>query len=184
LLGGSFNPAHGGHLRLSLFALKRLALDEIWWLVSPQNPLKPVAGMVPMRERLKKATAVATHPRIHATDIEARLGTRYTVDILERLTPRYPSVRFVWLMGADNLAQVDRWHRWQALFSHVAVAVIDRPGQTYAALSSPAFHALAPRRYKGPLHSLVRQPLPAWAFVFGFRDWTSATALRQSGTHG
>jgi nicotinate-nucleotide adenylyltransferase len=142
LLGGSFNPAHGGHLRLSLFALKRLALDEIWWLVSPQNPLKPVAGMVPMRERLKKATAVATHPRIHATDIEARLGTRYTVDILERLTPRYPSVRFVWLMGADNLAQVDRWHRWQALFSHVAVAVIDRPGQT--PLQGPAAQPRAP----------------------------------------
>ena len=137
-----------------------------------------------MSERLKKATAVATHPRIYATDIEARLGTRYTVDTLERLSLRYPTVRFVWLMGADNLVQVDRWHRWQALFSHVAVAVIDRPGQTYAALSSPAFHALAPRRYKGPLHSLVRQPLPAWAFVFGFRDRTSATALRQSGSHG
>ena len=171
-------------MRLSLFARKRLALDEVWWLVSPQNPLKPVAGMAPMQERLEKATAVATHPRIHATDIEARLGTSYTIDILERLMPRYPSVRFVWLMGADNLAQVDRWHRWQALFSQVAVAVIDRPGQTYAALSSPAFHTLAQRRYKGPLQSLVRQPLPAWAFVFGFRDWTSATALRQSGTHG
>jgi nicotinate-nucleotide adenylyltransferase len=183
-LGGSFNPAHQGHLGLSLFALERLALDEIWWLVSPQNPLKPVAGMAPLSQRLEGAQTVAAHHRIHATDIEADLGTRYTVDTLEQLAQRYPAARFVWLMGADNLAQVDKWHRWRDLFDRAAVAVIDRPGHTDTALSSPASHALAAYRYMGPPDDLVRQPLPAWAFVFGFRDWTSATALRQSGTRG
>jgi len=183
LLGGSFNPAHQGHRGLSLFALEHLALDEIWWLVSPQNPLKPVAGMAPLAQRLESARATAVHPQIHVTDIEARLETRYTVDTLEQLAQRYPAARFVWLMGADNLAQVDKWHRWRDLFDLAAVAVIDRPGHTDAALSSSASQALAEHRYMGPPDQLAQQPLPAWAFVFGFRDPTSATALRQSGTH-
>ncbi len=184
MLGGSFNPAHRGHLRLSEFALTRLGLDEVWWLVSPQNPLKSTIGMAPFDERMRYAIAGATHPRIRATDLESRLGTRYTVDTIDRLLARYPSTRFVWLMGADNLAQVDRWRRWRTLFSRVVIAVIDRPGHTYSALASPAGHALAQRRYKGPLRQLAYQQPPAWAFVFGFRDWTSATALRQNGWHG
>jgi nicotinate-nucleotide adenylyltransferase len=171
-------------LRLSLFALKRLALDEVWWLVSPQNPLKPATGMAPLNERLESAATMAAHPRIRATDIETELGTRYTIDTLNQLVPRHPDVRFVWLMGADNLAQVDRWYRWRDIFACVPVAVIDRPGKTYTALSSRAALALARHRYKGPLHGLSRQTPPAWAFIFGFRDGTSATALRQSRTHG
>ncbi len=118
------------------------------------------------------------------TDIEARLGTCFTVDTLEQLAESYPAARFVWLMGADNLAQVDKWHRWRDLFDLAAVAVIDRPGHTEAALSSPASAALAEFRYTGPLDRLAQQPLPAWAFVTGFRDPTSATALRQSQPHG
>ena len=112
------------------------------------------------------------------------MGTRYTVDTLEQLVRRYPATRFVWLMGADNLAQVDKWHRWRDLFDRAAVAVIDRPGHTDAALSSPASHAMAKHRYMGPPQELAQQPLPAWAFVYGFRDATSATALRQSETRG
>lgn len=140
--------------------------------------------MAPLSQRLEDARTMAADHRIRATDIEAEMGTRYTVDTLEQLAQRHPAARFVWLMGADNLAQVDKWHRWRDLFDLAAVAVIDRPGHTDAALSSPASHALAAYRYMGPLPDLVRQPLPAWAFVFGFRDWTSATALRQSGTRG
>lgn len=184
MLGGSFNPAHKGHRGLSLFALEQLALDEVWWLVSPQNPLKPVDGMAPLSARLAGARSMAAHPQIHVTDIEARLGTRFTVDTLEQLAESYPAARFVWLMGADNLAQVDKWHRWRDLFDLAAVAVIDRPGHTEAALSSPASAALAEFRYTGPLDQLAQQPLPAWAFVTGFRDPTSATALRQSQPHG
>lgn len=183
-MGGSFNPAHQGHLGLSLFALEQLSLDEIWWLVSPQNPLKPVEDMAPLSQRLESARRMATHPQIHATDIEAVMGTRYTVDTLEQLAARYPATRFVWLMGADNLAQMDKWHQWRDLFDRAAVAVIDRPGHTDAALSSTASQEMAAHRHMGPPQELAQQPLPAWAFLAGFHDPTSATALRQSGTRG
>ncbi|MBO0712928.1 MAG: nicotinate-nicotinamide nucleotide adenylyltransferase, partial [Acetobacteraceae bacterium] len=114
LLGGSFNPAHGGHLHVSLLALRHLALDEIWWLVSPQNPLKPADGMAPFANRLEQARRVAAeHPRIRVTDLENRLGaSRYTADTLQALRRRFPRLRFVWLMGGDNLVQIPRWQRW------------------------------------------------------------------------
>jgi nicotinate-nucleotide adenylyltransferase len=140
--------------------------------------------MAPFAQRLREAAVVADHPRIRVSDFEARLGTRFTVDTIDRLLARHPEIRFVWLMGADNLAQVNRWHRWRALFSKVPVAVIDRPGHTYCALASPAAQAFAPLRYRGPLQALSQRSPPAWAFVFGFRDWTSATSLRLAKERG
>ena len=113
LLGGSFNPAHRGHRHISLLALKLLALDEIWWLVSPQNPLKPALGMAPFAARLAAARCVANHPRIKITDLEARLGSRFTAHTLAALRRRFPQTRFVWMMGADNLRQIPHWESWQ-----------------------------------------------------------------------
>ena len=147
--------------------------------MSPQNPLKSTEGMAPFETRLRTAGAVAAPPYVRVSDIEARLGTRYTVDTLAALLQRYPQDRFVWLMGADNLIQVNRWHRWRRLFDLVPVAVIDRPGYTYTALASRAATALASCRRKRAFGRLAQQEPPAWAFVFGFRDWTSSTALRR-----
>ena len=181
LLGGSFNPAHEGHREISLQALARLGLDEVWWLVSPQNPLKPVAGMAPVPRRLAEARAVARHPRIRVTDLEARLGTRYTAATLLRLTRRFPGNRFVWLMGADNLAQIDRWRAWQQIFHLVPVAVWARPSYCFRALA-----AKAARRFAGArLHENAGRLLPAtdppaWVFVHGRLNPLSATAIRTS----
>jgi nicotinate-nucleotide adenylyltransferase len=127
LLGGSFNPAHAGHRAMSLFALKRLGLHQIWWLVSPQNPLKPAQGMAKLADRLASAHKAARHPRIVATAIEAELGTRYTADTLRALKRRFSRTHFVWLMGADNMRQVQHWRDWQDLFGLVPVAVFRRP---------------------------------------------------------
>ena len=127
LLGGSFNPAHDGHRTIGLRALRELRLDAVWWLVSPQNPLKPRAGMAPLAERLAGARRVARHPRIRASALEAALGTRHTVDTVAALRRRWPKARFVWLTGADNLLQMPAWRRWPALFRAVPVAVFDRP---------------------------------------------------------
>ncbi|MBM3560472.1 MAG: nicotinate-nicotinamide nucleotide adenylyltransferase, partial [Alphaproteobacteria bacterium] len=126
LLGGSFNPAHDGHRYVSTEALRRLGLDEVWWLVSPQNPLKPAAGMAPLAERLAGARAVARHPRIRITALEARLGTTWTIDTIVALGRRFPGTRFVWLMGADNLVQIPRWRDWSSIFNRIAIAVIAR----------------------------------------------------------
>ena len=138
LLGGSFNPAHDGHRHISLLALRRLGLDQVWWLVSPQNPLKSTAGMAPLAERMAGARAAARHPAIKVTDIERRLGTRFTADTLVRLRRRFPDLGFVWLMGADNLVQVPKWQRWTEIFTCMPVAVFDRPSYSYAALAGKA----------------------------------------------
>src|SRR5205814_632695 len=139
LPGGALNPAHGGHLHISREALKRLDLDEIWWLVSPQNPLKPVAGMAPFAERLQQAAAVAAAARrIRVSDIEAALGTTYTADTLRALRRRFPRARFVWLMGGDNLAQFPYWRGWQQIFRTLPVAVFARPTTSLKALAGKA----------------------------------------------
>ena len=127
LLGGSFNPAHGGHLHVSREALKRLDLDEVWWLVAPQNPLKAVRGMAPFDKRLAGAKRLARDPRIRVLDLERRLGTRYTVDTVAALRRLFPKIRFVWLMGADNLAQIRHWQRWTRIFAALPIAVFARP---------------------------------------------------------
>ncbi len=128
LLGGSFNPAHRAHRRISLFALDALGLDEVWWLVSPGNPLKPAEGMAPLNARLGSARAMARRAPIRPTAIEQRLGTRYTVDTLVKLVRRYPDRRFIWLMGADNLVQLPQWRQWRRIARTVPIAVIARPG--------------------------------------------------------
>ncbi len=181
LLGGSFNPAHGGHRAISLFALDALDLDEVWWLVSPGNPLKPARGMAPLPARLARARQVARRAPIRPTAIERTLGTRYTVDTLRALRQRYPRCRFVWLMGADNLAQLSRWRDWRGLARQMPIAVIARPGYDSAARGSVAMSWL--RRFVRP----VRQSAdwtnwrPPALVLLRFRpDPRSATLLRQA----
>ncbi|NDE91342.1 MAG: nicotinate-nucleotide adenylyltransferase [Alphaproteobacteria bacterium] len=128
LLGGSFNPAHEGHVHISLLALKNMQLDAVWWLVSPQNPLKAAHGMTSFAERFARAQDITRdHPDIHVSDLETRLNTRFTADTLTQLTRRFPHTRFVWMMGADNLIQIPRWQRWQRIFKLCDVAVYRRP---------------------------------------------------------
>ncbi len=135
LLGGSFNPAHPGHLHISRLAIEALSLHEVWWLVSPQNPLKPSAGMAPFTERLRAARALARDARIRVTDLERRMGTRYTIHTLQAIKAAFPELRCAWLMGADNLAQLPHWRRWREIFAETPVAVFDRPSYAERALS-------------------------------------------------
>ncbi len=179
LLGGSFNPAHDGHRDISLAALAYLDLDEVWWLVSPQNPLKPQKGMAPFAERLKSAQEVADHPRIKVTAIEQTLGTRYTADTLRKLVTRFPSYRFVWLMGADNLAQIASWRDWTRIFHLTPIAVFDRPTYTNMALTSLAARRFRrSRRREAALKTLAATPPPAWVFVHHRLNPISATQIR------
>ncbi len=139
ILGGSFNPAHAGHRRISLFAIDALGLEDLWWLVSPGNPLKDgVSDMAPLAARFASASAMARHSRIRPTAIEARLGTRYTADTIVRLVRLYPNRRFIWLMGADNLAQFHLWRDWRRIARTVPIAVIARPGYDVRAHRAPA----------------------------------------------
>jgi nicotinate-nucleotide adenylyltransferase len=175
LLGGSFNPAHEGHRHISLIALQQLKLDAVWWLVSPQNPLKPSAGMASQAERLIGARKIACHPRIIPSDIERHLGTRYTADTLAELTRRFPLVQFVWLMGADNLGQITRWRRWEKIFARAVVAVFDRSPY------SPALYGKAARRFahcRTEARRLVLNSPPAWSFLRIRLHSASATAIR------
>lgn len=185
LLGGSFNPAHDGHRHISLWALKTLGLDQVWWLVSPQNPLKPAAGMAAQAERLASAVRVARHPRIVATVIENQLGARYTADTLAALTARFPGVRFVWLMGADNLAQIGRWRNWRRIFETVPIAVFRRPGYGMPALGGMAAQRYA-RRRAGPQRakSLAGLKPPAWIFMTNPLHPASSTAIRRASAGG
>jgi len=180
LLGGSFNPAHGGHLTISDAALKRLRLDAVWWLVSPQNPLKPKAGMAPLADRLAGARAVIDgRQRLRATAIEADLGTLYTLDTLRKLTRRFPGVRFVWLMGADNLMQIDRWAGWPQIFHSVPVAVFDRPNYSVkAGVAKAAQRFRRARLQERGARRLANLEPPAWVFLHATRDPRSATEIR------
>lgn len=146
LLGGSFNPAHGAHRAITLFAVEALGLAEAWWLVSPGNPLKPRADMAPLPARVRSAREMARRAPIKVTAIERELGTVYTIDTLRALKRRFPRRRFVWLMGADNLAQFHLWKDWREIAQEMPIAVIARPGYDDAALASPAMAWL--RRYR------------------------------------
>jgi nicotinate-nucleotide adenylyltransferase len=182
LLGGSFNPAHEGHRHVSLEALKHLGLDEVWWLVAPQNPLKPQRGMAAFADRLAQAAEVARHPRIKVKEIEARLGTRFTADTLAALQRLYPKVRFVWLMGADNLAQIRHWERWQEIFSRVPIAVFARPTYCLKGLAELAARRFASRRVTPSLaRRLADLAPPAWVFLPIRLDASSATEIRSNG---
>jgi nicotinate-nucleotide adenylyltransferase len=180
LLGGSFNPAHGGHRSISLFAREALDLDEIWWLVSPGNPLKPRAGMAPLAARVASAQKAARKAPIRVTAIERDLRTRFTVDTLRKLRLRYPRIRFIWLMGGDNLAQFHQWKAWRAIARTNAIAVIARPGYNRDAFGSPAMAWL--RRFVRPASqrkSWTKWRLPALVHLRFRPDPRSATLLRQ-----
>lgn len=168
-------------MHVSLLALKHLDLDEVWWLVSPQNPLKPVKGMGPFAARLEQACCIAAaHPRLRVTDLEARLrSSGYTVDTLKALRRRFPRLRFVWLMGSDNLLQIPRWERWSEIFQMVAVAVFDRPSYSLKALSGIAATRFARQRVRVPAaRRLAEMRPPAWAFFHTSLDPRSATRIR------
>lgn len=178
LLGGSFNPAHEGHLHASALALKQLGLDYVWWLVSPQNPLKSERGMAPFEARLASAKQLARHPRIIVTGIEAQLGTRFTLDTLKALKRRFPRAHFVWLMGTDNLVQFPRWRNWQGIFRQIPIAVIARPGTALTARTSKT--AIRFKNRLLPTNAgFPRRSLPSWTILdSGARNPQSATAIR------
>ncbi|BDI59767.1 nicotinate-nucleotide adenylyltransferase [Qipengyuania nanhaisediminis] len=181
LLGGSFNPAHGGHRRITLFAMTALGLDEAWWLVSPGNPLKPKKGMAPLAARLQSAQLQARRAPIVPTAIETELGTRYTVNTLGALKRRYPTREFVWMMGSDNLAQFHRWKDWRRIARTMPIAVIARPGYNGEAMTSPAMAWL--RRYKvsaARFRNRGQWSAPALVFMRFDPDQRSATAIRRA----
>ncbi|KPQ15657.1 MAG: nicotinate-nucleotide adenylyltransferase NadD [Rhodobacteraceae bacterium HLUCCO18] len=181
LFGGSFDPPHAGHVHVSREALKRLGLDRVWWLVSPGNPLKE-RGPAPLERRMAAAKAAVTHPRIIVTDIEARLGTRYTAETVEALIARYPGVRFVWLMGSDNLAQFHRWQRWQDIMRMVPVCVLARPGHRIGARTARAAQVFrAARRPASGARVLANRPAPAWVFLNVPMVEASSTEIRARG---
>mgnify|MGYP000082409229 CR=1 FL=1 len=180
LFGGTFDPPHVAHVHVSEMALRRLGLDRVWWIVTPGNPLKNHAGLTPLAERIRQARALVHDPRIVVTDIEARIGTRYTFDTLRWLTERCPGVQFVWIMGADILAQLHRWQHWREIADLVPFAVIDRPGATFAATASPAAHALSRWRLKEQdACRLTDAGAPAFAILHGKRLNLSSTMLRK-----
>jgi len=179
LLGGSFNPAHDGHRHISLIALKRLQLDAVWWLVAPRNPLKNAADLAPYEARLASAQAVARHPRIRVSAIEQALGTLYTVDTLALLRQRYPKIRFVWLIGADNLIQISTWERWERIFSLVPVAVFARSPYAFKAHASVAARRFAEARVaETRAAGLAWKSPPAWTFMHIRPHFGSATSIR------
>ena len=179
LLGGSFNPAHRGHRRISLAAMEALGLDEIWWLVSPGNPLKAAKGMAPFEARVESARKQAKGTRIKVSDFERQAGTRYTVDSLAAIKKRYPDHRFIWLMGADTVAQFHQWRSWRTLAAMVPIAVIHRPGYDGAARAAAAMGWF--RWFVRPLNQAkqwTEWSAPAIIFLRLPPDPTSATRLR------
>lgn len=182
LLGGSFNPAHEGHLEIALIALKRLSLDEIWFLVSPGNPLKASAGMDTLAARASSVKRViGPHPRLRVVTVEAALGTRLTADTLAALGRRFRRTRFVWLMGADNLIQIPAWARWTDIFRSVPVAVFARPGYSVKALAGKAARRFSwARRREARSRSLPLHRAPAWVFFHSRLNPASASAIREA----
>jgi nicotinate-nucleotide adenylyltransferase len=179
LLGGSFNPPHVAHRAISLFAIKRLKLDRVWWLVTPGNPLKDAGALRDLDARVDAARQMANDPRIDVSCLEAVIGTRYTVDTITYLRRRTAGLRLVWIMGADNLAQFHRWQSWRRIAAEVPIAVIDRPPQSFRAMAAPAAQALA--RYRLPENQagrLADQHPPAWVFLTGMKSSLSSTGLR------
>ena len=181
LLGGSFNPAHAGHLHISKQALKRLQLDEVWWLVSPQNPLKSPAALADYDARLESAEAMAMDARIQVLDIEAQLDLRYTVETITLLKKLYPQTKFVWLMGADNLAGFHRWRRWIEIARMLPIAVLDRAPYGLKALHGRFARQFAAsrigQRKSAQLPSLTA---PAWVYLSIPRHSLSSTYLRKT----
>jgi nicotinate-nucleotide adenylyltransferase len=179
LLGGSFNPPHAGHRLITETALRRLGLDQVWWMATPGNPLKERADLAPLGERIRLSQRLSHNPRIKVTAFEQALGTSYTAQSLDWLTRRFPDVRLVWLMGADNLAHFHRWKDWPAIFELAPIAVIDRPNWRYRALGSIAANRYA--RYRIPESEAALLPglaSPVWCYLSGRLSNLSSTALR------
>jgi len=182
LLGGSFDPAHEGHAHISREALKRLGLNEVWWLVSPGNPLKS-HGPAPLSDRMRQAHRVMAHPKVRITDLEARMGTRYTFQTIAALMARYPGVHFVWLMGADNLADFHHWDNWRGIMETLPIAVLARPGQRISARMSVAARQFRAYRMKPCVsEGLAVQPPPAWVFLNVPMNDMSSSTIRAKGT--
>jgi nicotinate-nucleotide adenylyltransferase len=179
LFGGTFDPPHAAHVGASLLAMKRLHLDRVWWLVTPGNPLKDTRGLQPLTSRIAAARSLTNHPRIDITGLEAVINTRYTYDTLEFLVRRCPGVRFVWVMGADNLRSFYRWQNWRGIARLMPMAVVDRMGWSLYAASGRAALALA--RYRVPESKapvLAERKAPAWVYLHGLKSPLSSTALR------
>ncbi len=184
LFGGSFDPPHEGHVHVSREALKRFGLDRVWWLVSPGNPLKS-RGPAPLDKRMAAARALIRHPRMKATDIEARIGTRYTAATLAELGRLYPGVQFVWLMGADNLAQFHRWQHWDWIMEHVPIGVLARPGQRISARTSVAAQKYRDAKLPASAARLLgRVEAPAWCFLNVPMLDVSSSEIRARGEWG
>jgi nicotinate-nucleotide adenylyltransferase len=183
LFGGTFNPPHAGHRQASLFALRRLGLDQIWWMVTPGNPLKENGATPPLAERMRKAANVAAHPQIMVSGAEAGFRTRYTADLIQILKERVPGTRFVWIMGSDSLADFHRWENWQRLANSIPIAIVNRPRSLVAPLTARAAQAFSRYRVDGDdsLTLANREP-PAWIFLIGPRTAASSTALRLPAT--
>ncbi len=184
LLGGSFNPAHGGHRAISLFAIDSLGLDEMWWMVSPGNPLKPKKDMAPLAARVASAKYQARRSRIKATAIEQEFGTIYTVETLRKIAARYPKTKFIWIMGADNLLQFHHWRQWRTIARMMPIAVIARPGYDTSAIAGPAmawFRRFVRRRDQ--LSHWTKWSTPALVLLRFRPDPRSATALRRADPH-
>jgi nicotinate-nucleotide adenylyltransferase len=179
LFGGTFDPVHAAHRGASLLAMKRMALDRVWWLVTPGNPLKDTIGLAPLGARLAAARKLAQHPRIDVTDLEAQIGTRYTYETITYLVRRCPHVHFVWIMGADNLRSFHRWQRWQGIAALVPIAVVDRLGPSLYSAAGAAGQALSRARIpEWAAMTLPQRRPPAWVYLHGLKSPLSSTALR------
>ncbi len=180
LFGGSFNPPHAGHALVAEIALRRLALDQLWWIVTPGNPLKSTRELAPLAERIALSEKVAQDPRIKVTAFEAAYKTRYTADTLALIKQRNPGVDFVWIMGADNLRDFHHWQRWRQIAMTFPIAVIDRPGATLSFLSSAMTKTFDYARIdEADAPTLAHHKAPAWTFIHGPRSLLSSTAIRQ-----
>ena len=179
LFGGSFNPPHAGHRLLAEIALRRLDLDQLWWIVTPGNPLKDQRELAPLADRLAACEAMAKDPRIKVTGFEAGHKIRYTADTLALVSARNTGVHFVWLMGADNLKNFDKWQRWHQIALTYPIAVIDRPGSTLSFLSSKFAKTFEyARQDEDDAQALAYHKAPAWTFIHGPRSSLSSSAIR------
>ena len=179
LFGGSFNPPHEGHVLVADIAMRRLGLDQLWWMVTPGNPLKNHNHLAPLGERLKRSEALATDPRIKVTAFEKTLGESYTARVLAQVKARNPHAHFIWIMGADNLASFHKWQHWQTIARTFPIAVIDRPGATLSYLSSKMARTFDFARVdEDDARVLWKKRAPAWTFIHGPRSPLSSTALR------
>lgn len=181
LMGGSFDPAHNGHAHITRVALRRFGLDRVWWLVTPGNPLK-AHGPAPLDQRMARARQVMDDPRVNITDLERRMGTRFTAATLSRLQMVYPDVKFVWLMGADNLRQVDKWDHWRDIFDRMPIGVLARPGVPLPSARAKAAHLYANAQLPGwRSHELADRKAPAWCFVNMPMSGESSSQIRAQG---